>query len=216
MFSRRFFASFVAIFFALVCAREIFAAQAFIIVDGKTGYILQEHESRQKRQVGSLTKIATAMVALDWAEHQHGDLAQMATVPPEALNGVAENLVGLQPGDRISLRDCLSAALIQSDNVAAYTLANHIGQAIQGIVPTSPSGGAVGTFVSQMNALARTLKMQRTLFVNLHGIDAGLKTTPYSTAEDMARLTRYALNKAGFRFYVAQKERQISFERGGG
>ncbi|MDQ6621976.1 MAG: hypothetical protein M3Y86_00625, partial [Verrucomicrobiota bacterium] len=51
--------------------------------------------------------------------------------------------------------------------------------------------------------------------VNPHGIDAGLKTTPYSTAEDMARLTRYALNKAGFRFYVAQKERQISFERGG-
>jgi serine-type D-Ala-D-Ala carboxypeptidase (penicillin-binding protein 5/6) len=38
---------------------------------------------------------------------------------------------------------------------------------------------------------------------------------PYSTAEDMARLTRYAMNKASFRFYVSQKERQISFDRGG-
>jgi D-alanyl-D-alanine carboxypeptidase (penicillin-binding protein 5/6) len=38
---------------------------------------------------------------------------------------------------------------------------------------------------------------------------------PFSTAEDMARLTRYAMNKASFRFYVSQKERQIEFERGG-
>ena len=38
---------------------------------------------------------------------------------------------------------------------------------------------------------------------------------PYSTAIDLARLTRYAMNKASFRFYVSQKERDISFNRGG-
>ena len=38
-------------------------------------------------------------------------------------------------------------------------------------------------------------------------------SVPYSTAADMARLTRYALNKASFRFYVSQKERQISFQQ---
>jgi D-alanyl-D-alanine carboxypeptidase (penicillin-binding protein 5/6) len=70
-------------------------------------------------------------------------------------------------------------------------------------------------FVSQMNALAKQLKMERTRFVNPHGIDENVKPIPYSTAEDVARLTRYAMNKASFRFYVSQKERQISFHRGG-
>jgi D-alanyl-D-alanine carboxypeptidase (penicillin-binding protein 5/6) len=66
-----------------------------------------------------------------------------------------------------------------------------------------------------MNALAKTLGMERTLFVNPHGSDAGVKPTPYSTAADMARLARYAMNNAGFRFYVSQKQRQISFNRAG-
>src|SRR4051794_6984824 len=185
------------------------------MVDAKTGYVVQERNSRQKRQVGSLTKIATAMVVLDWAEHKGGDLGQMATVPPEAMTGVSENLVGLQPGDEISLRDALYAALVQSDNVAAYTLADHVGRAIQGIVPARANSTPVSTFVGQMNALAATLKMSRTLFTNPAGLDADVKPMPYSTAEDVARLTRYALNKAGFRFYVSQKERQISWKRGG-
>jgi D-alanyl-D-alanine carboxypeptidase (penicillin-binding protein 5/6) len=65
-----------------------------------------------------------------------------------------------------------------------------------------------------MNALAKQLKMDRTLFVNPHGIDDSVKPVPYSTAEDMARLTRYAMNRASFRFYVSQKERQITWQRG--
>ena len=66
-----------------------------------------------------------------------------------------------------------------------------------------------------MNALGSQLKMERTRFVNPHGIDYKVKPVPYSTAEDMARLTRYAMSKASFRFYVSQKERQISFNRAG-
>jgi D-alanyl-D-alanine carboxypeptidase (penicillin-binding protein 5/6) len=213
-FSRRTFVSFLVLVAASAFAREAVAAQAFIIVDAKTGHVLQENNSRQKRQVGSLTKVATAMVVLDWAEHRNGDLSQMATVPPEAFAGVQENIVGFQPGDVVELRDLLYASLVQSDNVAAYTLANHVGQQLQGVVPAT-GGTPVATFVGQMNALAKTLKMDRTLFVNPHGIDAAVKPVPYSSAMDMARLTRYALNKAGFRFYVSQKERQISWTRGG-
>ena len=213
-FSRRKFLPFLILLVACVFAQEARAAQAFIIVDAKTGHVLQEGNSRQKRQVGSLTKIATAMVVLDWAEHRNGDLGQMATVPPEAFAGVEENIVGLQPGDTIELRDLLYAALVQSDNVAAYTLANHVGGQLQGILPAT-GGTPVSTFVGQMNALAKTLKMDRTLFVNPSGIDASVKPVPYSSAMDMARLTRYALNKAGFRFYVSQKERQISWSRAG-
>ena len=111
----------------------------------------------------------------------------------------------------------LYAALVQSDNVAAYTLASHIGGALQSIVPSAPSGNGtpVAVFVGQMNALAKTLGMERTHFVNPHGIDTGERSLPYSTASDLARLTRYAMNKAGFRFYVSQKDRQISFNRAG-
>lgn len=206
---------FVAAVLVFASAGASLAAQAYIIVDSQSGFVLQEHESKQKRQVGSLTKVATAMVVLDWAEKRSGDLNQVATIPPEAFAG-SENNVGFQPGDTATLRDLLYAALVQSDNIAAYTLAAHVGQALQGIVP-APSGNAspVGVFVSQMNALAANLKMTRTLFVNPHGLDAAVKPMPYSTAADLARLTRYAMNKAAFRFYVSQKERQITYNRAG-
>ena len=88
-----------------------------------------------------------AMVVLDWAEHYSGDLNQVATIPPEAFAGVAENLIGFQPGDTCTLRDLLYAALVQSDNIAAYALANHVGQALQSVVPsaeTPPSRHVVG------------------------------------------------------------------------
>ena len=154
------------------------------------------------------------MVVLDWAEKRAGDLNQIATIPPEAFAGTGENLIGFQPGDRITLRDLLYAALVQSDNVAAYTLANQVGIALQPVVPTAGNGTPVAVFVGQMNVLAKSLRMDRTRFVNPHGIDTGERSMPYSTASDLARLTRYAMNKAAFRFYVSQKERQISFSRG--
>ena len=213
--SRRFFATSLALLLCFTAVRETLGAQAFIIVDSKTGFILQERESRQKRQIGSLTKVAMAMVVLDWAEHHSGDLNQLAAIPPEAFAGVAENLIGFQPGDTCTLRDLLYAALVQSDNIAAYTLANHVGQALQSVVPGTAGSAPAAGFVGQMNALAKQLKMERTRFVNPHGIDANVKPVPYSTALDMARLTRYAMDKPGFRFYVSQKERQISFNRAG-
>ncbi len=197
--------------------RSSVAAQAYVIIDSQTGYVLQEQEPKQKRQVGSLTKIATAAVVLDWAEHKSGNINEIATIAPEAFVGVVENYIGFQPGDRVALRDLLYAALVQSDNIAAYTLAQHVGAQLQSLVPV-PAGKKftpLDAFVTQMNALAKQLKMEKTRFVNPHGIDDNVRPMPFSTAEDMARLTRYTLNKASFRFYVSQKERQIEFERGG-
>lgn len=211
----RFSAILLAFAFSLGATNAALGAQAFIVIDSKTGYVLNEREAKQKRQIGSLTKVATAMVALDWAEQRGGDLGQVATVPPEAFAGISENNVGFQPGDTVTLRDLLYAALVQSDNVAAYTLANHVGQQVRSIVPPAGDGSAVAIFVGQMNALAKTLGMERTLFSNPHGSDTNAKPMPYSTAKDLARLTRYAMNRAGFRFYVSQKERQISFTRAG-
>lgn len=214
---RRFFIALFSFALCLPGGRALHAARAFAIVDSQTGFVLDQQEPKQKRQIGSLTKVATAMVVLDWADKKAGDLNQMTTIPPEAFVGTGENLIGFQPGDTITLRDLLYAALVQSDNIAAYALANHVGVALQSIVPAAASGSGtpVAVFVGQMNALAKTLGMERTHFVNSHGIDDTARSLPYSTAGDMARLTRYAVTKAGFPFYVSQKERQISFNRGG-
>jgi D-alanyl-D-alanine carboxypeptidase len=215
MFSRRFFFALFSLALLFRVGPAAAAARtAYVIIDAQTGFVLDQVDARDKRQVGSLTKVATAMVVLDWAEKRAGDLNQVATIPPEAFVGTGENLVGFQPGDRITLRDLLYAALVQSDNVAAYTLANQVGIALQSVVPTAGNAVPVGIFVGQMNVLAKTLRMERTRFVNPHGIDTGERSMPFSTASDLARLTRYAMNRAAFRFYVSQKERQISFNRG--
>jgi serine-type D-Ala-D-Ala carboxypeptidase (penicillin-binding protein 5/6) len=216
-FSKRFFVLFFTFLASAAILRSAVAAQAYVIVDSKTGYILEEQEPRRKLQVGSLTKIATAAVVLDWAERKSGDLNQVVTIPQEAFVGVVENNIGFQPGDSISLRDLLYAALVQSDNIAAYTLAHHVGSRLGSLLPSEVGSKLTpaDAFVAQMNALAKQLKMERTRFVNPHGIDKNVRPMPYSTAEDMARLTRYAMNKASFRFYVSQKERVISFNRAG-
>jgi len=211
---RRFLIFFAAFLASTSALRSVVAAEAYLIADAQTGYILEEQESRKKLQVGSLTKIATACVVLDWSEKKSGDLNAMVTIPQQAFRGVTENHIGFQPGDSITLRDLLYAALVQSDNVAAYTLAYQVGSHLG-----SPDAGGkftpVDMFVTQMNALAKQLKMERTRFVNPHGMDYKVKPLPYSTAEDMARLTRYAMNKPSFRFFVSQKQRQISFYRAG-
>jgi D-alanyl-D-alanine carboxypeptidase (penicillin-binding protein 5/6) len=216
-FSRRFLIVFLALLASASVVRSAAAAQAYVIADAQTGYILEEQEPRKKLQVGSLTKIATASVVLDWAEAKSGDLNRAVIIPQEAFVGITENNIGFQPGDSITLRDLLYAALVQSDNVAAYALAHHVGSQLGSLMPSGVSAKLtpVDAFVAQMNALAKQLKMERTRFVNPHGIDYKVKPLPYSTAEDMARLTRYAMNKASFRFYVSQKERQISFDRAG-
>jgi serine-type D-Ala-D-Ala carboxypeptidase (penicillin-binding protein 5/6) len=215
--SRRFLIVFSVFVASAALLRSAAAAEAYLIADAQTGYILEEQEARKKLQVGSLTKIATASVVLDWAERRSGDLNQAVTIPQEAFVGTLENNIGFQPGDTITLRDLLYAALVQSDNIAAYTLAYHVGTKVESLAPSGAGSKytPVDAFVAQMNALAKQLKMDRTRFVNPHGVDYKVKPLPYSTAEDMARLTRYAMNKASFRFYVSQKERQISFDRGG-
>jgi serine-type D-Ala-D-Ala carboxypeptidase (penicillin-binding protein 5/6) len=215
MVRRRFFTSVVALCCLAGSVRSVSASE-FVVFDSQTGHVLQEQDARKKRQIGSLTKVATAMVVLDWAERKSGNLNQMVVISPGAFAGTGENNIGFQPCDAISLRDLLYAALVQSDNIAAYSLADYVGSQISSLVPAPASGRftGVGAFVTQMNALAKQLKMERTFFVNPHGIDDNVKPLPYSTAEDLARLTRYAMNRASFRFYVSQKERQISFQRG--
>ncbi|MEA3213180.1 MAG: hypothetical protein QOE70_6237 [Chthoniobacter sp.] len=180
---------------------------AHVIADGTTGFILDQANAQKKLQIGSLTKIATAMVVLDWAEASSADLSQMAAVPASAAPLNTPQSVGFQPGDSCSLRDLLYAALMQSDNAAAETLADHVGRTLQGSADLPP----VDRFVQQMNALAKNKGMLRTRFLNAHGLEGLERSLPYSTAEDLARLTSYAMASSGFRFYVSQKERKITY-----
>src|ERR1041385_3606133 len=167
----RFLIVFSAFLASMALLRSAAAAEAYLIADAQTGYILEEQESRKKLQVGSLTKIATASVVLDWAERRSGDLNQAVTIPQEAFVGTLENNIRFQPGDSITLRDLLYAALVQSDNIAAYTLAQHVGSQLRSLLPSAVSSKftPVDAFVTQMNSLAKQLNMERTRFVNPHG-----------------------------------------------
>lgn len=188
-------------------ARAEDSAEAYIVIDATTGHVLDGENALKKLQVASLTKIATAMVVLDWADATKADLTQLATVPAQAA-ALGADPVGLHPGDQMTLRDCLYAALMQSDNTAALTLASHLGQTL----PHAADVPAEFAFVAQMNALARKLHMEHTLFLNPHGLDSMRGKIPYSTASDMSRLSSYAMARSAFRFYVSQKEREITVQ----
>ena len=108
---------------------------SYLVVDSQTGYVLVEQNAREKRQVASLTKIATACVVLDWAEKKGGDLNQLATISEAAFVGVEKNEIGWQVGDVVSLRDLLYAALVQSDNLAANAIAIRVGETLGAIAP---------------------------------------------------------------------------------
>lgn len=206
------------VFFGLFLHVAVLASQAhaeprsYVIVDNQTGHILEAKNRDERLPIASLTKIATAIVVLDWSELTKSDLSALAEVPPGALAHGASSSVGLRPGDQISLRDLIYCALLASDNIAAHTLADHVGSRVSNHEGLDP----VGNFVAHMNALARNLSMSRTVFLNPSGMDHREDMSmPRSTAADMARLVRHALGNAGFAFYVSQKSRPIHVFRDG-
>jgi D-alanyl-D-alanine carboxypeptidase len=202
-----------AVFLTAVARSQ--TASAYILIDHTSGHVLESYKADEKRPIASLTKIATAKVVLDWAAKTGNDLAQFVVIPPQAFNSGGINPMGLQPGDEVSYRDLIYAALLQSDNTAASALAYVVGESLRAYGGAVQDLGPMETFVSQMNALARQLRMERTLFVNPHGLEPQKGLQPYSTAADVAKLTVYAVSDPGFRFYVSQRERKVAIHRGG-
>lgn len=187
------------------------AVESFIIVDELTGFVLASKERDDKRQIASLTKVATAMVVLDWAKLESVELGGRVQIPGSVMAVGGVNPTGFQPGDRVALRDLLYAALMSSDNIAAHTLADHVGRKLPNPKRLPPEKN----FVAHMNGLAEHLKMTRTRFANPSGLDNIEGRLPFSTVEDLARLTRYAFKKPSFQFYVGQKSREIVIDRAG-
>lgn len=192
-------------------AQEISAA-AYVVIDHNSGHVLDSFNPTKKLQIASLTKIATATVVLDWSHASSQNLDQLATVPTSAQALNSQPGAGLTPGDRVTLRDLLYAALLQSDNAAAETLACHVGQALGSDPAQLPSVA----FIAQMNALARKLEMPNTRFLNAHGLDTLERKLPYSSAGDVAKVTAYAMSNPAFRFLASQNERRIVLHKADG
>ncbi|MFQ3578113.1 MAG: serine hydrolase [Verrucomicrobiia bacterium] len=180
---------------------------AYALVDADSGFVLDARNGNRRLAPASLVKVAAAMVVLDWLEASGRSASEQIAVPPAALAHGGANPVGLQAGDRASIRDLLYAALMASDNTAMSAVAAHVGRDL--LARGGRGNDPFDAFVFQMNQLARTLNMRDTVFTNPHGLDH-MPRKPVSTATDLAKLGRYATNKSAFRFYVSQKSRNIT------
>ena len=181
--------------------------ESLMVVEAYSGKVLIATNAGVKRPIASLTKIATASVAVDWATATGTDLGVMITVPQTISIVGGPNPMNLQPGDQLTLRDALYSALLGSDNLAALTLADHVGREI-----SRRRGGnddPVAIFVGEMNQLARAVGATSTRFANPHGLDRpGAKQ--FSTAADVARLSIYAMRRNPITFITSKQNRQVS------
>lgn len=148
---------------------ELRAASA-LLVDLDTGRTLFALNPAERRPIASLTKIMTAYVVMTRARPD-----DLVTVGPNGASGrvVGISNLGLVEGEQIPVQELLYALLLQSANDAAVALAEHV-------------GGTVDGFVAEMNAAALELGLSRTRFASPNGLD----DSGYSTARDVARLTR--------------------------
>lgn len=202
------------VFALLACVARAQQGEAYMVVEAHSGKVLSAANSVVKRPIASLTKIATGVIVVDWADATGADLSKVeAVVPPSALAIGGPNPMNLQPGDRLTLRDALYAALLGSDNLAATTLADHVGREI--LRARGRSGDGVTAFVAEMNELAKAIQMTKTRFANPHGLDLP-KQSGSSTAADVAKLSIYAMRKPGFTFITRQKERQVTVKGAAG
>ena len=165
-------------------------AEAYVVQNASTGEVLAAHDDRERVPIASITKLMTAIVALERA-----DLDDVATISPRTAS-IGESTINLRPGERVTLRDLVRAALIQSANDAANAIAAFVG------------GGSVTRFVELMNARARQLGMTDTHFVNPDGLDA---PGHVSSARDVTKLARVAMNKP----FIRETVRLVQAEAAG-
>ncbi len=156
--------------------------EIFYIESLDTGTVLFEQNSTQKASPASLTKIITAALALKHCE----DLNTVITVPEyciRLLDGTGSSLAGIKPNEEITMQSLLYCLLVSSANEAAMIIADYIG------------GGSIANFIQMMNDLAKEVGCENTHFANPHGLD---EPEHYTTAQDMVKLTKYALQFPAF------------------
>ena len=146
-------------------------ASSAILMDMDSGRILYSKDIHNPRLVASITKIMTAVLAIE-----NGNLDDVVTVGEEVLTMYGSNIY-IQLGEKMTLRDLLYGLLLRSGNDAAIVIGTYI-------------GGSEEKFVKMMNKKAKEIGMLNTTYSNCHGLDE--VTENYSTSYDMAVLSSYA------------------------
>lgn len=161
------------------------ASRAWVLADLESGQTLAGEASTRRLPMASTTKIMVAMLAFEEA-----DLDAEVTVSEEAASYAIPEYsnIGLYTGDTLSVRELLQASLISSGDDAVYALAEYLG------------GGSAERFVQRMNERAAEMDLEDTHFENPSGLD---EEKHYSTAQDLAKMTRLAFEYPEFREMVA-------------
>lgn len=164
----------------------ILSARSYFVVDLDSNTVLAELDSHVRLPVASLVKIATAMTALHLADSQ-----RPIPISVDAARTIP-NRMGILPGDILTVEELLYGLLLDSGNDAAAALAEAL--------------GGTNEFVATMNMLALDLQMENTNFTNPAGFD---EPENYSSAFDMALLTRHILNEEPLLRLIVGTKRHI-------
>jgi serine-type D-Ala-D-Ala carboxypeptidase (penicillin-binding protein 5/6) len=162
-------------------------ARSAIVVDADTGAVLYERNARVGYAPASLTKMVTALVAVERAPLDH-------LVKPVRHYNVVPVIIGLEPGDTLTLHDALYGLMLNSGNDAALAIAE------------ATADGSVERFVGWMNELAARLGLQHTRFKNPHGLD---QDGHAASAYDMAIVGRALMRQPVLAEMVGQSRRVV-------
>lgn len=163
---------------------------AYVVMDADTGQVLVAKNADVRHYPASITKIMTLGLALEKAQ---GDLDQTLTVSYEAVHslyGTESSHIALIEEEQVRLEDILYGVEMASANDGANVLAEYIGGSIQG-------------GVDAMNAQVEELGLTGTHFTSPHGLQ---DTEHYTTAYDMALITRWALTQPEFATIFGRSE----------
>lgn len=154
------------------------SAETAILMDVESGRVLYEKASHKKMRIASITKIMTAILAIE-----SGELDETVKVSDKAVRTEGSS-VYLKPGEKIKLEHLVYGLMLRSGNDTAVAIAEHVGGSVEG-------------FVFLMNQKAQEIGMRDTVFSNPHGLDD--HENHFSTAYDMAILTKYAMENETYR-----------------
>lgn len=160
-----------------------------VVIDNENGRVLYDKNAGEKRPMASLTKIMTSIMLVE-----NCNMEEMIEVPKE-VTWLGGSTVGLKKEDKVSARSLLYGMLLPSGNDCAYTVGKHI-------------GGSIENFAVMMTKKAGEIGAVNTSFANPHGLD---DTNHFSTAYDMALITRYALKNKYINEAVQTKSETINF-----
>ncbi|WP_369405485.1 serine hydrolase [Aneurinibacillus tyrosinisolvens] len=177
--------------FAAVASMPAISAETAVLIDVQSGRMIAEKNGDKRMRIASLTKIMTAIVALE-----AGRSSDIITTSDSAYRKEGSSIY-LKRGEKMKMEDMLYGLMLRSGNDAAVAIAEHVGGSVEG-------------FARLMNEKAEYIGMQSSHFTNPHGLDDSSKH--YSTARDMALLTAYALRNPEFKKIVSTQVKYIPWQ----